>query len=60
MNEKINSKCLFTSIISLSGASFYSVYSSYLLKTSLTDSIISMILGYLISLIFLKIIFNFF
>ena len=27
MNEKINSKCLFTSIISLSGASFYSVYS---------------------------------
>ena len=60
MNEKINSKCLFTSIISLSGAFFYSVYSSYLLKTSLTDSIISMILGYLISLIFLKIIFNFF
>ena len=50
-NEKINSFALSTIIPSYTGASFYGIYSSYILNKSNTSTILAMILGYLLSLI---------
>ncbi len=58
--EKINSFGLCTNVIALSGASFYGIYSSYILNTAKTSTLIAMIIGYLLSTIFTTIILKFF
>jgi len=60
MNEKINSIGLFTMINSLTSASLYGIFSSYLLGTAENASFISVIIGFLISLVIAKIILSFF
>ena len=59
-DEMINSFGLCTNVIALSGASFYGIYSSYILNTAKTSTLIAMILGYLLSAIFTTIILKFF
>ena len=59
-DEMINSFGLCTNVIALSGASFYGIYSSYILNTAKTSTLIAMIFGYLLSTIFTTIILKFF
>lgn len=59
-DEKVNCFGLCTSIIALSGASFYGIYSSYILNVAKTSTLIAMIIGYLLSGVFSSIILSFF
>ena len=60
MKEKINSFSFTSIIISLCCAPFYGIFSSYLINTSSNSSLISIIIGFIIALVFSKIILNFF
>lgn len=57
-NEKINSFSLSTLVVALSGAPFWGILTSYMIHTSSTASLISMVIGFvfsmLLSFIFLK------
>ena len=55
-NEKINSFSLFTIVVSLCSAPFYGILSSYIINKSLTASCISLLIGFIFSLIISKII----
>ena len=59
-NEKVNSFSLFTIIVSLSLAPFYGIFSSYMINKNGTSSFVSIILGFIFSLIISKIILSFF
>lgn len=59
-DKKINCLSLLTMIVSLCISSFYGITSSYLLNISKTSITISMLIGYLLSLIFSLIIYKFF
>ena len=54
--EKVNCFGFLTLIVALSGAAFYGVFSSYMIYYAKTASIISMLIGFVISLIISKII----
>lgn len=58
--EKINSFSLSTILVALSGAPFWGILSSYLVHTSKTNIIISITIGYILSIILSKIILRFF
>ena len=58
--EKINSIGLFTMINSLTSASLYGIFSSYLISKSGNDSFISIIIGFIISIIISKVLLSFF
>lgn len=60
MKEKINSFSITTLLISLCTASFYGVFSSYIVNTSKTSSLLSIPIGFIISLIISKIFLTFF
>lgn len=59
-NEKINSIGLSSLIISLSGASFWGILTSFMLSKSKTSIIISMPIGFILGLIISKIILTFY
>lgn len=59
-DKKINCLSLLSMIVSLCISSFYGITSSYLLNIGKTTIIISMVIGYLLSLIFSLIVFKFF
>ena len=59
-NEKINCFSLFTVIVSLSLAPFYGIFSSYMINKNGTSSFISMLIGFIFSIIISKIILSFF
>ncbi len=50
MKDKINSFCMSTIILSLCCASFYGIFSSYIVNTSKSASLISLLIGFIISL----------
>ncbi len=58
--EKINSISLCSMIIPLCCSTFYGIFSSFVLDTAKTDTFISMILGYIISIIISTIILKLF
>ena len=60
MNEKINSFSFSTIILSLASASFYGIISSYIIYKTKESSLISIIIGFIISLFIIKIILSFF
>ena len=49
--EKINSFCMSTIILSLCCSTFYGVFSSYIINTAKNASLISIIIGFILSLI---------
>ena len=55
-NEKINSFSLSTIIISLCSSAFYGTFSSYVISKVKTDAFICIIIGFIISIFFSKII----
>ena len=59
-NEKINSFSLSTLIIALSGAPFWGILTSYMIHNSSKASLISMIIGFILSLILSFIFLKFF
>lgn len=59
-DKKINCLSLFSMIVSLCISSFYGITSSYLLNMSKTSILISMLLGYILSLLFSLVVYNFF
>ena len=59
-NEKVNSFGLFTMITSLTSASIYGVFSSYVLNKSKNASFISLLIGLLIIMFLSKVLYNFF
>ena len=59
MKEKINSFSLCTLLLSLSASSFYGVFSSYLINKSKNASLISLIIGFLLSIIISKVFLTF-
>ena len=59
-NEKINSFSYSTLIVSLCCATFYGIFSSYIVNKANNSSLISIFIGYIISLIFAKVILMFF
>ena len=59
-NEKINSLGLSSLIISLSGASFWGILTSFMLSKSKTSTIISMPIGFILGLIISKILLSFY
>lgn len=59
-NEKVNSFAVGSFIVCLSGSSFYGLVGSYIISKTNTSFFISMIIGYLISLIFSSLIFKYF
>lgn len=60
MKEKINSFSYSTIIVSICCAPFYGIFSSYIINASKNSSLLSILIGFLISLILSKIILNFF
>ena len=50
-NEKTNSFSLSTLVIALSGAPFWGILTSYMIHISKTASLISMLIGFVLSLI---------
>lgn len=60
MKDKINSFGLSTMICALCSAPFYGIFSSYTLNKSKNSTIISLLIGFLLSLIISKIILSFF
>ena len=60
MDEKINSFSLSTIIVSLCTSTFYGVFSSYIINTSNNSSLISLVIGFVLSLLLSKIIISFF
>lgn len=59
-NEKINSFSLSTLVIALSGAPFWGILTSYMIHISKTASLISMLIGFVLSLILSLIFLKFF
>ena len=59
-NEKINNFGVFTIILSLCNSAFYGAFSSYILYKTKTDSFLSIIIGFIISLFISKIIIHLF
>ncbi len=59
-NEKINSFILSTILISLCCSTFYGIFSSYIINNSKNDSLISIIIGYILSLIVAKLFLSFY
>ena len=59
-NEKINSFSLSTLIIALSSAPFWGILTSYMIHNSSKASLISMIIGFILSLILSFIFLKFF
>lgn len=58
--EKINSFSLGTSVVALTGAPFWGIISSYLFNTSKNDIILSMLIGFIFSLLLSKLIITLF
>ena len=58
--DKINSFGLFTMINSLTSASLYGIFSSYIIYKAKNASLISITIGFIFSLIISKIIYSFF
>lgn len=58
--QKTNSLSLCTLVVGLSGASFWGIVSAFLFKTAKNQVIISMIIGFLLSLIIVKTYLSFF
>ena len=59
-NEKTNSFSLSTLVIALSGAPFWGILTSYMIHISKTASLISMLIGFVLSLILSLIFLKFF
>ena len=59
MKDNTNSFCLSTIIISLCCAPFYGIFSSYIVNTSKNASLISLVIGFFISIIISMIIYKF-
>ncbi len=57
--EKINSFCMSTILVSLCASTFYGVFSSYIINTSKSSSIIALLIGFILSLVLSKIIITF-
>lgn len=60
MKEKINSFSYSTLLVSICCATFYGIFSSYIINTSKNSSLLSILIGFIISLILSKIIITFF
>ena len=60
MNNKINSFNFGTLVLSLTSSAFYGTFSSYILYKTKTDSFLTIIIGFIISLFLSKIILNLF
>lgn len=58
--EKINSFSLCSIVIGLSGAAYWGILSTFVLETSKNDTFISLIIGFILSLIIFKLFVNFF